>query len=111
MRMNPRITLTLAGALIVAAATGSTDGAPDADTEKIWKRHGAAWFKTERGGRELAGHMFALGAWPVLRPPPAQAVRSSIICSLRLSTVRGGSVFSTWVSASTRASSCTTFVI
>lgn len=54
--------------LIIAAATGNTDGAPDADSEKIWKRHGRAWFKTERGGRELAGHMFVLGAWPALKP-------------------------------------------
>lgn len=35
---------------------------------KLWKGHGRAWFKTERGGRELAGHMFALGAWPALKP-------------------------------------------
>lgn len=54
--------------LIIAAATGNTDGAPDADSEKLWKGHGRAWFKTERGGRELAGHMFALGAWPALKP-------------------------------------------
>lgn len=54
--------------LIIAAATGSTDGAPNADSVKLWKGHGRAWFKTERGGRELAGHMFALGAWPALKP-------------------------------------------
>ena len=54
--------------LIIAAATGSTDGAPDGDSKKRWDRHGAAWFKTERGGRELGGHMFALGAWPALKP-------------------------------------------
>ena len=54
--------------LIISAATGSTDGAPDDDATKLWKRHGRAWFKTERGGRELAGHMFALGAWPALKP-------------------------------------------
>ena len=54
--------------LIIAAATGRTDGAPDEDSKKRWKKHGAAWFKTERGGSELAGHMFAFGAWPALRP-------------------------------------------
>ena len=32
--------------LIVAAATGSTDGAPDDDASKLWKGHGRAWFKT-----------------------------------------------------------------
>ena len=53
--------------LIIAAATGSTDGAPDDDAAKLWKGHGRTWFKTERGGCELAGHMFALGAWPALR--------------------------------------------
>ncbi len=54
--------------LIIAAATGSTEGAPDDDATKLWKGHGRAWFKTERGGRELAGHMFALGVWPALKP-------------------------------------------
>ncbi len=54
--------------LIIAAATGDTNSAPDDDTAKIWKGHGRAWFKTERGGRELAGHMFALGAWLALKP-------------------------------------------
>jgi len=55
--------------LIIAAATGNADGAPDDDSAKLWKGHGRAWFKTERGGRELAGYMFALGAWPALQPP------------------------------------------
>ena len=54
--------------LIIAAATGSTDGAPDDDATKLWKGHGRAWFKTERGGRELASHLFALGAWSALKP-------------------------------------------
>ena len=54
--------------LIIAAATGNTDDAPDDDATKLWKRHGRAWFKTERGGHELAGHMFALGAWHALKP-------------------------------------------
>ena len=54
--------------LVIAAATGSTDGAPDDDSIKLWKRHGSAWFKTQRGGRELADQMFALGAWTALKP-------------------------------------------
>lgn len=54
--------------LIIAAATGSTDRAPDDAAAKLWRRHGSAWFKTERGGRELASHMFTLGAWLALKP-------------------------------------------
>ena len=52
--------------LIVAAATGSTDGAP-AGREKEWKKHAQKWFKSENGGRELASRMFALGVWPALQ--------------------------------------------
>ncbi len=54
--------------LISAAATGRADGAPDADNEKLWKKHGRAWFKSESGGRDLASHMFTLGAWPAVKP-------------------------------------------
>ena len=67
--------------LIIAAATGSIDGAPDDDASKLWKRHGRAWFKSERGGRELAGHMFGLGAWHTLKPSLLvflNAVRASL---------------------------------
>ena len=48
--------------LIVAAATGSKVGAPEG-SEKTWKSHSRCWFKSESGGRELAGRMAALGAW------------------------------------------------
>lgn len=63
--------------LIIAAATGNTDGAP-AGREKEWKKHGQKWFKSEAGGRELATRMFALGAWPALQPlliPFVNAIR------------------------------------
>lgn len=54
--------------LIIAAATGSNEGAPDSDAMKTWKKHGRHWFKSVSGGRELAMQMFALGAWDVLQP-------------------------------------------
>jgi putative ATP-dependent endonuclease of the OLD family len=67
--------------LIIAAATGSNDGAPDADAEKTWKKHGARWFKSLEGGRKLAEQMFVRGAWPALRPallPFVNAVRAEL---------------------------------
>lgn len=53
--------------LIVAAATGSKDGAP-AGEDKAWKKHSRHWFKSEEGGRELAQRMVALGAWDGISP-------------------------------------------
>lgn len=47
-------------ALIIAAATGSKDGAPE-PLEKTWKKHEKAWFKSEAGGRELAQKAEAFG--------------------------------------------------
>lgn len=66
--------------VVIAAATGSKDGAPDDDTASIWKNHGKHWFKTEEGGRELAEKVLALGVWPQLKPalmPFLNAVRSA----------------------------------
>jgi len=55
-------------ALIIAAATGDTNGAP-AGEEKAWKNgHPRKWFKSESGGHEFAAKMFALGLWPALKP-------------------------------------------
>lgn len=48
--------------LIIAAATGSKVGAPEGH-EKSWKKHSQNWFKSTRGGRELAQKMVGLGAW------------------------------------------------
>lgn len=67
--------------LITAAATGRTDGAPDRDAEKLWRQHGKAWFRTERGGQELALRMFSLQAWPALQPailPFLNALRAAL---------------------------------
>lgn len=68
-------------ALLIAAATGSRDGAPDDETAKLWVRHGRRWFKSEAGGRELAAKMLALGVWPALKPelmPFFNAIRSAL---------------------------------
>ncbi len=61
---------------IIEAATGNTAGAPEG-FEKSWRSHARQWFKSERGGRELATKMAALGAWDTLRPkvlPLIQAI-------------------------------------
>ena len=54
-------------ALIIAAATGSKDGA-SASQEKAWKKHSQQWFKSTDGGKELAQKMVALGAWADIQP-------------------------------------------
>ncbi|MGY3494392.1 hypothetical protein ACVW1B_003811 [Bradyrhizobium sp. USDA 4502] len=54
--------------LIVAAATGNKEGAPDVDTGKDWAKHSRRWFKSEEGGRELGRKMVELGVWPKLEP-------------------------------------------
>jgi putative ATP-dependent endonuclease of OLD family len=53
--------------LILAAATGSKDGAPSGQ-DKAWKKHSQQWFKSTDGGRELAQKMVALGAWNTIQP-------------------------------------------
>ena len=54
-------------AVIIAAATGSKDGAPEGQ-EKTWKKHSQQWFKSTDGGKELAQKMVALGAWADIQP-------------------------------------------
>lgn len=51
--------------LIIAAATGSKEGAPK-NLEKTWKKHEKAWFKSEAGGRELAKKAETFGVMPNL---------------------------------------------
>ena len=67
--------------LIIAAATGDTDGALTEDA-KAWKNgHPQKWFKSKAGGRELAAKMFALDLWPALKPlvlPFLNAVREAV---------------------------------
>ena len=67
--------------LVIAAASGNNDGAPDTDAKKTWKKHGARWFKSVEGGRMLAEQMFVRGAWPALKPqllPFVNAVRTEL---------------------------------
>lgn len=54
--------------LIIEAATGSShpDPAADKDTKNAWKKHGQRWFKTRKGGAELAEKVFTFGIWPKL---------------------------------------------
>lgn len=54
-------------ALIVAAASGDSDGAPEGQA-KTWKKHGKRWFKSLEGGRELADKAYALGAMTAVKP-------------------------------------------
>jgi putative ATP-dependent endonuclease of the OLD family len=66
--------------LIIAAASGCKEGAPD-NVIKTWKKHGRRWFKSEAGGRELASKMMTLGVWPEIKPkllPFLNAVRTSL---------------------------------
>ena len=66
--------------LIVAAATGDTDGAPVEDAKSWKKMHPRNWFKSVAGGRELAAKMFAFDLWPDLKPvllPFVNAVRGA----------------------------------
>ncbi|MEM0898882.1 MAG: ATP-binding protein [Pseudomonadota bacterium] len=68
-------------ALLIAAATGSKDGATNNEVAKMWSRHGGRWFKSVTGGRELADKMFALGVWPTLRSdllPFINAIRAAL---------------------------------
>jgi putative ATP-dependent endonuclease of OLD family len=54
-------------ALIIAAASGDSDGAPEGQA-KTWKKHGKRWFKSIEGGRELADKAYALGAMTSVKP-------------------------------------------
>jgi len=68
-------------ALMIAAATGSKEDAPDEEAEKVWRRHGRRWFKSVPGGRELAAKMLTLDVWPSLKPhlmPFFNAIRAAL---------------------------------
>ena len=65
---------------IIEAASGYVpDGTKEAD-RKAYKKHAQGWFKTERGGRELASKMFDMGLWPAVSGqllPFCNAVRAT----------------------------------
>jgi len=67
-------------ALIIAAASGDSEGAPEGQA-KSWKKHGRQWFKSDEGGWELAEKAEALGVWPQIKPmlmPFLNAVRAFV---------------------------------
>ncbi len=66
--------------LIIGAAMGTVPDGKEAE-KKHYQSHGQTWFKTIEGGRELAGKVFALGPWPVLKSellPFCNAVRKAV---------------------------------
>lgn len=70
-------------ALILAAAMGEVPEEKVSE-RKIYSKHGQNWFKTEQGGRELAGKIFSLGLWQALKPqlmPFLNAVRRALALS------------------------------
>ncbi|NUU44507.1 ATP-binding protein [Tardiphaga robiniae] len=50
--------------VIIAAATGDTEGAPNDEAKKEWKSHSREWFKSLQGGSELVDKAVQLKAWP-----------------------------------------------
>jgi putative ATP-dependent endonuclease of OLD family len=70
--------------LIVEAALGKIpDDKRDADepTKKALKKHKERWFKSRKGGRELAHKVMSFGVWPKLQPqilPFLNAVRHAL---------------------------------
>ena len=54
-------------AVIIAAALGECPAGKEAE-KKRYKSHAGFWFKSDAGGRELAGKVFSLGLWPTLKP-------------------------------------------
>jgi putative ATP-dependent endonuclease of OLD family len=66
--------------LVIGAALGSVPAGPEADQKEL-RAHARLWFKTQAGGRELAGKILPLGAWKELRDqllPFLNAVRKTM---------------------------------
>jgi putative ATP-dependent endonuclease of the OLD family len=67
-------------ARIVEAALGTVPTGKESEKNE-YKAHAGRWFKSVDGGRELAGKLFSLALWPVLKPqllPFCNAVRTAI---------------------------------
>lgn len=64
--------------LLIAAATGSKEGAPEGQ-EKAWKKHSQQWFKSTDGGKELAHKMVALGAWADIQPQVLPLINAVLV--------------------------------
>jgi putative ATP-dependent endonuclease of the OLD family len=66
--------------VIIQAALGLVPQGKEAD-KRQFESHAQTWFKTFRGGEELAAKMFSLGLWPVLKPqllPFCNALRKAV---------------------------------
>jgi putative ATP-dependent endonuclease of OLD family len=67
-------------AIIIEAALGTMPAGKESERNQ-YKSHAGTWFKSVDGGRELAGKVFSLGLWPVLKPqllPFCNAIRKAI---------------------------------
>jgi putative ATP-dependent endonuclease of the OLD family len=67
-------------ARIVEAALGTVPTGKESEKNE-YKAHAGQWFKSNDGGRELAGKLFSLALWPALRPqllPFCNAVRTAV---------------------------------
>lgn len=74
--------------LVIQAATGMVpvDIKDDKQKAKNWKGHATLWFKTVKGGHELAEKMFSLDVWPKVEPkllPFINALKATIGCEER----------------------------
>jgi len=69
--------------LVIEAASGDSDGLTGS-AKKAWKSHSASWFKSERGGRELAEKTISLGGWDALEPK-LRPFLTAILASVDLS--------------------------
>jgi len=63
-------------ALIVSAATGDSENAEGKSEKKAWKKHSQSWFKSVKGGRELAVKAGSVGAIKKLEPQLLPLVNS-----------------------------------
>src|SRR5208337_4625805 len=67
-------------ALILGAALGTVP-ADRATEKKQYQSHAQTWFKSVKGGRELAEKVFSLGVWPSMQSklmPFCNAVRKAV---------------------------------
>lgn len=67
-------------ALMIEAAMGNADGKEN-PVKKEWEAHARVWFKSPRGGYELAGYALSDAVWTALQPvmlPLINAVLSGV---------------------------------
>jgi len=67
-------------ALLIEAATGTVPAGKESE-KNVYKAHAQTWFKSLKGGREIAGKLFTLGIWPAFHPtimPFINAVRTAV---------------------------------